>query len=107
MLALTTLAFLLPLYFSKMIGSPAGAMIVFLPSFFDILAFRDVIFEREAELVSSGGSFIMRYLYPNMQVMIRSIFVFFFYLIMHVLKLAYYSILTDQRAEIDFPNTTC
>ncbi|KAK7603760.1 hypothetical protein V9T40_003759 [Parthenolecanium corni] len=47
--------------------SKAGAMIVFLPSFFDILAFRDVIFEREAELVSSGGSFILRYLYPNMQ----------------------------------------
>lgn len=67
---------MIALYVSKMIDFFAGAMIVFLPSFFDILAFRDVIFEREAELVSSGGSFILRYLYPNMQVILRTIFWF-------------------------------
>lgn len=43
---------------------------IFMPSFFDILSFRDILFERESELVSSGGSFILRFLYSNMQVIL-------------------------------------
>lgn len=47
-----------------------GAIMIFMPSFFDILSFRDILFERESELVSSGGSFILRFLYSNMQVIL-------------------------------------